>query len=178
MIQRRAALVLVATALLMAGCGPKAEFFLQRAHRTDFALSLEELKSAQFYISNEVLAHEIGTPAEGTERGVYVVDRDTPGAVTAGGPDWLRVSFGSSSGAPFIALTDDTGADSWYWLATEVDGKEGFVRVRDEADKYVVVDGRKFRLAYGDEARLLIDKKDLERLMQRRARAPGRGPGQ
>jgi hypothetical protein len=164
---------LLLASLASTGCGTHTEFFLNRAHRTNYALETEELQSLQFYISTDVLAHEIGTKSEGTRTSVYVVKRDTPGVVTEAGPTWLRVSFGPTRGAPFVALPDED-EDAWYWLATEVEGEQGFRRVRDLDDKVVVVDGRRFRLAYGSSARLLVNSKDLRKLIEKRAHAPGR----
>jgi hypothetical protein len=170
--RRRAVLIsLLLAALAPTGCATRTEFFLNRAHRMNYALETEELQSLQFYISTDVLAHEIGTKTEGTPTSVYVVKRDTPGVVTEAGPTWLRVSFGPTRGAPFVTVPDEED-DSWYWLATEVE--QGLRRVRDVDDKVVVVDGRRFRLAYGINARLLVNSKDLRKLIEKRAHAPGR----
>ena len=46
-----------------AGCATQTELFLHRAHRSNYALHESELKQMQFYLSSEVLAHEIGGAA-------------------------------------------------------------------------------------------------------------------
>jgi hypothetical protein len=95
--------------------------------------------------------------------------------VTAAGPHWLRVSFGSGPGALFLA-NPDLKPDSIYALATESEAGGRPVRVKDLADPIVTVGERRFRVIRGASASLLIDEDDLVRLIDARAHAPGREP--
>lgn len=156
------------------GCAPSTQFFHDREHRATLGLQVEELKTVQFYASEEILAHELG--ASGTLQGpdhVYIVAQGTRGVVTDGGPDWLRVSFGPGEGALFLA-NPDAKPDSIYLLATEARPGERPVRVKDLPDPIVTVGGRRFRVIHGAGASLLIDDDDLSRLIDARKHAPGR----
>jgi hypothetical protein len=158
------------------GCAHSPLYFQDREHRATYDFQLEELKTVQFYTSQEILAHEIGP--SGTLAGpdhVFIVSPGTPGAVTAAGPHWLRVSFGSGPGALFLA-NPDLKPDSIYALATESEAGGRPVRVKDLADPIVTVGERRFRVIRGASASLLIDEDDLVRLIDARAHAPGREP--
>ena len=156
------------------GCAPSTQFFHNRAHRATFGLQVEELKTVQFYASNEILAHELGASGvlEGPDH-IFIVSRGTRGVVTDGGPDWLRVSFGPGEGALFLASAD-AQPDSIYMLATEGEAGGRPVRVKDLPDPIVTVGGRRFRVVLGANASLLIDDDDLSRLIEHRSHAPGR----
>lgn len=156
------------------GCAPSTQFFHDREHRATYGLQIEELRTVQFYASEEILAHEVGASGdlEGPDH-VYIVAPGTPGAVTDAGPHWLRVSFGSGPGALFMANAD-ARPDSIYSLATEGDSGGRPVRLKDMTDPIVAVGGRRFRVIRGADASLLIDNGDLERLIEARAHAPGR----
>jgi hypothetical protein len=158
------------------GCAPSTQFFHDREHRATFELQLEELRTVQFYASEEILAHEVGASGvlEGPDH-VLIVARGTRGAVTDAGPHWLRVSFGSGQGALFLA-NPDAQPDSIYLLATEAEAGGRPVRVKDLAEPIVRVGERRFRVIRGSAASLLIDDDDLSRLIEARAHAPGREP--
>jgi hypothetical protein len=166
-----AALVLLGASACAAGSQP----FLHRAHRENYALQPAELERAQFYVSEDVLAHELGdagTPLPGPEH-VFMVHRGTRGAVTDAGPDWLRVSFGTGPGALFLA-NPEARPDSVYLLASEGEAGQQPRLVRDDPDKRLRAGTRRFQVIYGASARLLIDDGDLEKLIEARPHLPGR----
>ncbi len=156
------------------GCAPATQYFHEREHRATYGLRVEELKTVQFYASEEILAHEIGPSGllEGPDH-VYIVAYGTRGVVIDGGPYWLRVSFGSGPGALFLA-NPEAQPDSIYLLATEPDAGARPVRVKDLSDPIVTVGGRRFRVLRGANASLLIDDGDLSTLIEARGHAPGR----
>jgi hypothetical protein len=158
------------------GCAQSTQFFHDRAHRATYDLQPQELRSVQFYASEEILAHEVGASGalEGPDH-VYIVASRTRGTVTDAGPHWLRVSFGPGEGVLFLAKPD-ARTDSIYMLATEGDSGGAAVRVKDLADPIVTVGKRRFRVIRGVNASLLIDDGDLSRLIEARAHAPGRDP--
>jgi hypothetical protein len=170
----RPLLVAFLSCMALLGCATPNELFLDRAHRANFSLQLDELKSAQFYVSEEILAREVGPSGdlEGPDH-VFVVPRGTRGVVTEAGPHWLRVSFGAGDGALFVANAD-AKTDSVYLLATDGEAGRAPVRVRDLPDKVLSVGGRRFRVITGSGASLLIDDDDLSRLVGTRYHAPGR----
>jgi hypothetical protein len=165
---------LVLAVLILAGCSTPKEVFMHRWHRENFAVTDQELKTAQFYISAEVLAKRVSDGGPATAESVVIVPAETPGVVTDAGPDWVWVSFQTGgSGVPFAAIL--TGkSDSAYWLATEVEGEPGFRPVREVTDRILRVGGEAYQLLSGYNARLLISSKDMERLIGERTHIPGR----
>ncbi len=157
-----------------AACAASSQPFLDRAHRSNFELQPAELERVQFYVSDDVLAHELGPSGtlEGPDH-VIVVNRGTRGVVTDTGPHWLRVSFGAGDGVLFLA-DPNAKPDSVYLLATDGDAGQPPRRVQDLEDRVVRVGARRFRVIYGGSARLLINDGDLERLIEARPHAPGR----
>jgi hypothetical protein len=127
----------------------------------------------QFYTSAPVLAKRAspgGAPA--TADSVVVVDEGTPGRVTDAGPDWLRVAFQPGGrGVPFLAVTG-RGGDSLYCLATETEGT-AFQRLTERPRRDLRQDGVVYQLVYGDDACLLVDEEDLEKVIERRGRVSG-----
>jgi hypothetical protein len=178
MPRRWTARSLVLLALLVsAGCATPTEPFFQRRHRETYALQDAELKRVQFYISTEVLAKDLDPRASGTAAGVVILPEETPGVATEVGPNWIRVSFmEGGSGAPFVAMVGQSG-DSAYWLATQVEGRSGYVPVKDLKEKVLRAGGRTFKLVYGSSARLLINSEDLQKLIETRSHIPGRTKG-
>jgi len=170
---RRALAIGIALAALTA-CAASSQPFLDRTHRSNFALQPAELKGVQFYVSDDILAHELGPSGtlEGPDH-VFVIERGTPGAVTDAGPHWLRVSFGPADGVLFVA-DPDAKPDSVYLLASDADAGQTPRRVKDMDDKVVRVGARRFRVIYGASARLLIDDRDLSRLIEARPHLQGR----
>jgi hypothetical protein len=166
--------LLVLAVLILAGCATPKEVFMHRWHRENFAITDQELKTAQFYISAEVLAKRLSDDGPATAESVVIVPAETPGVVTEAGPDWVWVSFqAGGSGVPFVAIL--TGkSDSAYWLATEVQGEPGFRPVREVPDRILRVGGEAYQLLSGYNARLLISSEDVQRLIGARTHIPGR----
>jgi hypothetical protein len=166
---------LLAVGLCLA-CSPPGQLFLDREHRENFAMQAAELRQLQFYVSEEILAHELSGADElaGPDH-VFVVASGTGGVVTEVGPHWLRVSFGTGDGALFVA-DPKARPDALYLLGTE--GKDGAapVQLQRSKDPVLRVGSRSFRVIYGSTARLLIDNDDLEKLIQARPHIPGRKP--
>lgn len=165
-----ACLVLAATS----ACSTASQPFLDRAHRTNYELQAAELEKVQFYVSEDILAHELGANGElqGPDH-VLMIEAGTPGVATSAGPHWLRVSFGSGEGALFIA-SPDARPDSAYFLGNDAEAGAPPQRVRDLKDKIVTVGPRRFRVIYGAAARLLIDDGDLSDLIESRTHLKGR----
>ncbi|MHC4138109.1 MAG: hypothetical protein ACYS0K_24480 [Planctomycetota bacterium] len=175
MIYGRAAGALVLLAVLFsAGCSTPKQVFMHKWHRGNYAISDEELKTVQFYISTEILAKSLAPGQEGTPEGIVIVPEETPGVATEVGPGWLRISFQEGGrGVPFVTVVSQSG-DSAYWLGTEVEGQGGFRRLRDLPEKVLRVEGTAYQLVHGGNARLLIGAKDLEKLIEQRTHIQGR----
>ena len=76
--------------LVLASCTPSyKEMFLNRTYRENLSLQDEELKTLQFYISTNVLVQYESPSGKQS----LLLPEETPGVVTAVGPDWLKVSF-------------------------------------------------------------------------------------
>jgi hypothetical protein len=155
-------------------CSTASQPFLDRAHRQNYDLQDAELEKVQFYVSENILAQELGPSGtlEGPDH-VFVIEAGTRGVATAAGPHWLRVSFGPEEGALFLA-DPDARPDSAYFLASDGEAGQPPRRVRDQSDKIVRVGERRFRVVYGASARLLIDNGDLSRLIEARPHLGGR----
>jgi hypothetical protein len=170
----RGLLCFSAAVVALLACAPSSQFFLDRQHRADYALQTDELEQAQFYVAEEIVAHELGPSGtlEGPEH-IVVIALGTPGVVTEAGPHWLRVSFGSGRGVFFVA-DPEAKPDSIYLLGTEPEDGRLPVRVQNLDDKVVRLGERRYRVIHGADARLLIDNGDLERMLHSRPQAPGR----
>lgn len=159
------------------GCaGQRPPVFLHTTHRENYALQLEELRRVQFFVSEEVLAHELGEA--GTLAGpdhVLLLERGTRGVATDAGPGWLRVSFDRGPGVLFLARAG-AKPDSDYALATEGEPGEPVRRLQDLQARILRLGGRRFRIVHGASARLLVDADDLVELIDIRTRARGRKP--
>lgn len=166
----RTLLALAALLTLLVGCStpPPTSSFLHVSHRYDFALDVDELKDAGFYVSQNVLARNVSVEdnVPGKDRVVFVTGEDV-GHVVDGGPDWLRVTFGGGAGIVF--LTAGEAGDQAYYLATAVEGEPGFHFVKDLDEKYVLYEGQRFEITFGSHASLLIDSDDLRGLMNSRS---------
>ncbi|MBW2415697.1 MAG: hypothetical protein JRG76_14420 [Deltaproteobacteria bacterium] len=178
MTNRRHALPWLATALLLAltACSTPRQTFLHQSHRTNYALQPDEIEASQFYISSEILARNLDPATVNTPAGVIVVPVGTPGGVVEVGDDWLRVSFTAGGAGVIFTTVRDQSADSAYWLATAVEGQDGFVPVKDTKDKVLRTKAGNYEVVYGHTARLLINSDQLEALKQSRTHLQGRPP--
>jgi hypothetical protein len=157
--------------VLLGACVTPKEPFTHTSHRRNYSIEDQELKEIQFYLSTEVLAKD--TSKGDTAEGVLIVPEEIPGVVTEVGPNWIRVSFEKGgSGVPFLAALDQK--DDGYWLATEVEGQQGFHKVQELAEKILLVQGTRYKLVYGANAYLVFNRRDLDKLIERRRHLKGR----
>ncbi len=146
--------------------------FLHTRHRENLSIDTQELKNLQFYISTKVLARVVSSGRGASPEDVIIVPVLTRGMATEVGPHWLRVRFSEGgSGVLFVAVV--TQGDSAYWLATEIEGQQGFHKLKDLPKKILLNQGTAYELIYGDHARLLISEKDLSKLMEQRRHLEG-----
>lgn len=159
--------------LCSASCQTPTEVFLHQRYRVDYALQPAELESVQFYISREVLARNTDPADANTPQSVIIVKSETPGVVVDTGDNWLRVSFQKGGkGVYFVTVPE---RESAYWLATKLpDGK--LAAMRDQPDRLLSDGIDTFRVVFGSNARLLINGKDLQRLLESRTTLQGREP--
>lgn len=143
----------------------------QREYRDRYGITTEELKKLQFYISREVLAHAMdGVPGVQPEQVVIVASR-TPGLVRDAGPDWLRVAFREGGEGVLFRLRNDR-AGAVYALATQAENGK-IVLVSELPEPILTQGGRRYKLAYGADAYLIVDAVDLSTLIQSRPHAGG-----
>ncbi len=159
--------------LFVAACARPMPSFLHTRHRENLSIDAQELKNLQFYISTQILARVVSTPGRGASpEDVIIVPQLTRGMANEVGPNWLRVRFSEAgSGVVFVAVV--TQGESAYWLATEVEGQQGFHKLKNLPKKILLNQGTAYELIYGDHARLLISEKDLSKLMQQRRHLEG-----
>jgi hypothetical protein len=163
--------------VLALACGPRAQLFMDREHRENFALQAAELEKVQFYVSEQIVAHELGVSGEPIGPGqVFVVEGGTAGVVTAAGPHWLRVSFGPGPGVFFVA-DPAVRPDALYLLGTQPPGGSPPVQLLQDGERLLYLGDRRFRVIYGATARLMIDDGDLEDLIRARPHIRGRAAG-
>jgi hypothetical protein len=103
---------------------------------------------------------------------VIVVPTGTPGVATEVGPDWVRVAFTKGGGGVVFSTVESRSGDSAYWLATELP-QGGYAAVRHEKEKILLVRGVRYLIVHGYDARLLVNNKDLQKLIDSRTRAEG-----
>ena len=161
---------LLAIAILPAliGCAkkPRMEPFLQQRDRQAYQFTQQDLERVQFFSSSDVAVKELDGPA-GAE-GVVLADDDKPGVAIESGQGWIRVRF--REGAPaLVFLADPTATgDTGYALATEVDGG-GYRLVRNDDERILRLAGRRYRVAIGAYAELVVDREKFDQLLWARA---------
>ena len=169
---RKPAWIAVLSLLVLLSCASSSkEMFLHRTYRVNLSLEDEELKQLQFYISTNVLVQYDGPSGQ---QSIFLPD-NTPGVVTAVGPDWLKVSF-REGGADVPFVVDPRGQYDVYYVATELPGQAGFHMIKDLPQKVFYYNSTPYQVIYGDKARLLVDGKDLQRLLEKRIPTKGRRP--
>ncbi len=169
-------LILPLVTLAFSACTPTTQMqvFWHDGFRKAYAIKDQELRNLQFYISSDVLAKKLTPGGVSDAESVYIVQAATPGIVTEAAPNWIRVSFHEGGrGVPFVAIVDQ-GGDSSYWLATEIEGEQGFWVVKDLPEKIIRVQGAAYQLMRGDSAKLLVGSRGLEKLVQGRTHIQGR----
>ena len=165
---------LVFASLLLGACSSQKRAFLH-SFRERYSITDEEIKNLQFYTSTDLLAKTSAAPTgdTGTATESVLVPAKTPGVVTGVGPAWIRVSFREGhSGVRFMA--NPPGARDAYYLATEVEGKDGFHILQDLDNKVLLHEGQSYIITYGTSATLHVALSALEDLKEKRMTVPGR----
>jgi hypothetical protein len=169
---RQPAWITVIAVLVLVSCAiPHRQTFLNQAHRVNLSLNDEELKQLQFYLSTNVLVQYDGPSGK---QSLFLPD-ETPGVVTAVGPDWLRVSF-REGGADVPFVVDSRSRYDLYYVATELPGQAGFHMLKDLPQKVFYYNGTPYQVIYGDKAHLLVDGEQLQELLEKRIPTKGRRP--
>jgi hypothetical protein len=167
---RQQAWIALLSLLVLASCASSyKEMFLNRTYRANLSLEDEELKALQFYISTNVLMQYESPSGKQS----ILLPEDTPGVVTAVGPDWLKVSF-RKGGAEVPFIVDTRSQYDTYDVATELPGKTGFHMIKELPQKVFYYNGTLYQVIYGDKAYLLVSGKDLQKLLKKRIPTKGR----
>jgi hypothetical protein len=158
--------------LLLTACAKQpidAPFYLR--YRQQYAITADELKAIQFYISREVLAHAMDGSPDVTPAQVVVVASRTPGLVREVGPDWLRVAFTKGGEGVLFRLQSDR-ADAVYQLATTTEGGK-ITLIRDLPEPVLTQGGRRYKIIKGADAFLIVSHDDLDHVIESRPRPAG-----
>jgi hypothetical protein len=167
---RKPAWIAVISLLVLLSCASSYKtVFLNRTYRQNLSLEDEELKNLQFYISTNVLVQYDGPLGKKS----MLLQEETPGVVTAVGPDWLKVSF-REGGADVPFVVDSQGAYDVYSVATELPGQAGFHMIKNLPQKVFYYDGTPYQVMYGDKAFLQVEEKELQKLLKKRILTKGR----
>jgi hypothetical protein len=168
----RATWIVLALVPALVGCAKKPMMvpFLQKEHREAYAFTEQDLARVQFYSSSDVAVAELDGPPGA--QGVVLVDDANPGVAIGSGPGWIRVRF--QEGRPgLVFLADPTAqGDTGYALATEVDGG-GYRLVRNDDQRILRLAGRRYRVAIGAYAELVVDRDKFTKLLVARQQAQG-----
>jgi len=164
----RAAWIALAILPALVACAkkPRMEPFLQQRDRQAYQFTQQDLARVQFFSSSDVAVKELDGPA-GAE-GIVLADDDQPGVAIESGQGWIRVRF--REGAPgLVFLADPTAqGDTGYALATEVDGG-GYRLVRNDDERILRLAGRRYRVAIGAYAELVVDREKFDQFLWARA---------
>ena len=167
---RKPAWIAVIALLVLLSCASSYKtVFLNRTYRQNLSLEDEELKHLQFYISTNVLVQYDGPLGKKS----MLLQEETPGVVTAVGPDWLKVSF-REGGADVPFVVDSQGAYDVYSVATELPGQAGFHMIKNLPQKVFYYNGTPYQVMYGDKAFLQVEEKELQKLLKKRIPTKGR----
>jgi hypothetical protein len=140
-------------------------------HRDRYAITVAELKTLQFYISRQVIAQAMDGASGLAPEEVILVAAGTPGLALDAGPDWLRVAF-RAGGQGVVFRRSSDRQDAIYGLATMTeDGKS--VLVSKLPEPILSQGGRRYKIVSGADAYLIVDIKDLGRLIESRPHAGG-----
>jgi len=158
--------------LLLSACGTEQidpPFY--RGYRDQYAITAEELKTLQFYISGDVLAHAVDASGGVTPEQVVIVKKRTPGLVREVGPNWLRVAFTEGGEGVLFRLRSDRPT-AVYALATRTaDGS--IALVSDLRDPVLIQGERRYRLIQGADVYLIVSAKDLGHVIESRPHVTG-----
>jgi len=168
----RATWIALALVPALVGCAKKPMMipFLQKEYRDAYRFTDQDLERIQFYSSSDVVVEEIDGPP-GAE-GVVLVDDANPGVAIGSGQGWIRMRF-QPSNLGLVFLADPTAqGDTGYSLATEVDGG-GYRLVRDDDQRILRLAGRRYRVAIGTYAELVVDQETFQKFLLARQQAQG-----
>ncbi len=158
--------VLVAVGLLGACAGSQINPPFYREYRERYAITADELKKIQFYISGQVLAN----PIDGSSQQV-VIAFGTPGLARDSGPDWVRVAF-QEGGEGLLFRLRGPGAAALYALATTTEG--GRIALVSELPEPILTQGgRRYRVVSGADVHLLVGNASVARVIETRPRPLG-----
>ena len=168
---RTSGLLFVLAVVLLAGCSSRHMLgFYHVSHRERYAITGEELRGMQFYVSKDVLVQPRSPAQAGAD--VIILREGTPGVVVDSGPDWIRVSFQEGgTGVRFVA--DGGKPEDLYWLATQTDSSPRLSKLNVLSDKVLLHDGERYSVVEGADAVLFIDRDDLEKLINSRPHLTG-----
>jgi hypothetical protein len=164
--------------VVLAGCGTFSALrgsyppqrFMHQQFREAYAINEEDLERLQFFVSQQVIAHDLDATGP---QSVILVEAGTPGVAVASGPRWIRVAFQEDgSGVVFLAEPSNR-SDSQYTLATEVPGREGYQLVRKTKDRVLRSGTRRFAIVEGAGAYLTVDGDSLEKVIGERRKIEG-----
>jgi hypothetical protein len=157
--------------LLVAACSSRrVRGFYHVAHRQRYAITNEELRGLQFYVSKDVLV-QAQNPGQSAPQ-VLILRKGTPGVVVDAGPDWIRVAF-QKGGTGVRFLTDTRKREDLYWIGTPVPDRTDLAKINDLDDKILLHGGNRLTVIDGADAVLFVDSEDLEKLMASRPHLSG-----
>ena len=166
---RKPAWIVFISLLALLSCASSyKEMFLNRTYRENLSLQDEELKTLQFYISTNVLVQYESPSGKQS----ILLPEETPGVVTAVGPDWLKVSF-REGGADVPFVVDRRSQYDLYYVATELPGQTGFHMLKELPQKVFYYNGTPYQVIYGDKAYLLVSGTDLQKILKKRIPTKG-----
>jgi hypothetical protein len=168
----RGVLLISLAVLSVVGCQRRQYLpFLHQSYRGTYAIEDDEFDGLQFYVSRDILVKDSDSALTGIER-VVILRTGTRGVVTSATPDTLIVSFEKGNpGVPFV--TDPGRSEDRYWFATRLEGESGYHKIKDLPEKVYLLEGRAYPVVYGADAYLLVDGKDMTKLIERRPHLSG-----
>jgi hypothetical protein len=167
---RQPAWIAVIALLMLVSCAiPHRQTFLNQT-RLNLSLEDAELQQVPFYLSTNVLVQYDGPSGQHS----IFLPGETPGVVTAVGPDWLQVNF--REGGAEVPFVVDPRAYGAYYAATELPGRAGFHLLKDLPQKVFYDHGTPYQVMYGAEAHLQVDDQALQTLLENRILPEGRRP--
>ena len=175
MMGRVSAGSLVVGLLLACGCSsPRPTHFLHQGQRLKYSISDDELKTLQFYISDYLVIHRLDTAENGSPtKTAIVVQVGTPGVVIDAGPQSFVVSFDEEGiGVPFVTAAEKSG--DMYWLASRTEDGAALRQVRLLDDHTLIHDGKTYEILEGADAHIMIERADLDELIDNRPHPSGR----
>jgi hypothetical protein len=152
-------LIVVFVLLFFSGCS-ELRPFRHQADRTDYAMTEQELKNLQFYLSTAALIKQDGVPMR--------IERGTPGLATEVGPNWLRVSFQKGNPGVYFLADPNDRIRGYYYVGVKSQESGGIQRLMDIPERKFVRDGVTYEVIIGPSAALLVSEGDVEKIVESR----------